>query len=149
MENHIKAAIHQLKREMLTVRKSISPLREAVSRFSKSEHELIDTSTDIFIRDLYDHTIQVMDMVETYRDTLSGLQDLYLSELSFKMNNVMQVLTIMATIFIPLSFLAGVYGMNFDNIPELHYENGYYYLWGVMILVFLGLLYYFKSKKWL
>ncbi len=148
-ENHIKSAIHRLKRELLIVRKSISPLREAISRFSKSEHHLLDSSSDIFIRDLYDHTIQIMDMVETYRDTLSGLQDLYLSELSFKMNNVMQVLTIMATIFIPLSFLAGVYGMNFDNIPELHWEYSYFVFWALILVIVSASLYFFRKKGWL
>ncbi len=148
-ESHIKSAIHRLKRELLMVRKSISPLREAISRFSKSEHHLVDESSYVFIRDLYDHTIQIMDMVETYRDTLSGLQDLYLSELSYKMNNVMQVLTIMATIFIPCSFLAGVYGMNFENLPELHWKYSYFVFWAIILVIIGGSMYYFRKKRWL
>ena len=90
-----------------------------------------------------------MDMVETYRDTLSGLQDLYLSEISFKMNQVMQVLTIITTIFVPLSFLAGLYGMNFEHIPELKYKYGYFALLGVMFLILVASILYFKKKKWL
>lgn len=148
-DSQIKADIHHLKRELLVLRKSISPLREAISRFSKSEHHLIDNSSAVFIRDLYDHTIQIMDIVETYRDTLSGLQDLYLSELSFKMNNVMQVLTIISTIFIPLSFLAGVYGMNFDNIPELHWQYSYFVFWAFLVVIAGGSLYFFRKKGWL
>ncbi len=145
----VKSSIHQLKRELLTVRKSVNPLREAISRFSKAEHDLIDESSKLFLRDLHDHIIQIMDMVENYRDTLSGLQDLYLSELSYKMNSVMQMLTIIATIFIPLSFLAGVYGMNFDHIPELHWQYSYYVFWGVIVFIIGGSLYYFRRKGWL
>lgn len=144
-----KAHIHLLKREMLTLRKSITPLREAVNRFSKSELEWMDSSAGVFIRDLYDHIIQIMDSIETYRDTLSGLQDLYISEISFKMNNVMQVLTIISTIFIPLSFLAGLYGMNFKYIPELEWQYGYFVLLGVMISLVIGLLILFKRNKWM
>lgn len=123
-------------------------LREAISRFSKSENDFIADSSVFYIRDLYDHTIQIMDMVENYRDVLNGLQDLYLSEISFKMNQVMQVLTIITTIFVPLSFLAGLYGMNFEHMPELHYQNGYFILLGVMFVIFIGLLMYFKKKNW-
>ena len=147
-DNNLKSRIHNLKKELLIIRKSISPLREAISRFSKSENENIDESTLLYVRDLYDHTIQVMDMVENYRDVINGLQDLYISEISFKMNQVMQVLTVVTTIFVPLSFLTGLYGMNFEYIPELHYQNGYFVLWGSMLLIALGLLYYFKRKNW-
>ena len=144
-----KSKIHQLKQEMLTVRKSVFPLREAINSFSKSDSEFISEESQIFIRDLYDHTIQVIDMVETYRDLLNGLQDLYLSEISFRMNQVMQILTIITTIFVPLSFLAGLYGMNFDHIPELHWKYGYFILLGFMLIISIGLLYYFRRKKWL
>ena len=147
-DNSLKSRIHSLKKELLIVRKSISPLREAISRFSKSENEYIEDSTLLYVRDLYDHTIQVMDMVENYRDVLNGLQDLYISEISFKMNQVMQVLTVVTTIFVPLSFLTGLYGMNFEYIPELHYQNGYFVLWAVMLLIAFGLLYYFKRQNW-
>jgi len=147
--NRTKGRIHRLKREMLVLRRSVTPLREAINRFSRAEHALIDSNTQLFIRDLYDHTIQVMDSIETYRDTLTGLQDLYLSELSYRMNSVMQVLTIISTIFIPLTFLAGVYGMNFTYMPELEYRYGYFVLWAVMIVLFVLGVWYFRKKDWL
>jgi magnesium transporter len=146
---NIKGEIHRLKKELLVLRKSISPLREAISRFSKTDSPFVKESSLIFIRDLYDHTIQVMDMVESYRDMLNGLQDLFVTEVSFKMNKVIQLLTLISTIFIPLTFLSGIYGMNFDIMPELHYENGYFVLLGVMTVIFVGLLIYFKKKKWI
>lgn len=149
LEINNKNKIHSIKKEMLIVRKSIAPLREAISRFLKSEHPCIEEKTLIFVRDLYDHTIQVMDMVETYRDVLNGLQDLFLSETSFRMNQVMQTLTIVSAIFIPLSFLAGLYGMNFEHIPELHFRYGYFILLGFMASIFVSLLFYFRKRKWL
>lgn len=148
-DENMKGAIHDLKKELLVLRKSISPLREAVGRFSKSDSPFIDDSINIFIRDLYDHTIQIMDMVDTYRDMLNGLQDLFLSEVSFRMNKVMQLLTLISTIFIPLSFLAGIYGMNFEFIPELQFKYGYFVLIGVMACLAFGLLIYFKRNKWI
>jgi len=144
-----KSRIHALKKELLILRKTIVPLREAISRFSKSESTLIEESTQPFIRNLYEHTIHVMDTTESYRDMLNSLQDLFMTEVSFKMNQVMQLLTLISVIFIPLTFLAGIYGMNFDNIPELHNPNGYYILLGVMFVIFIGLLYFFKRKKWM
>ena len=145
----IRERIHLVKRTLIAARKSMSPLREAINRFGKTENEVIEENTKLFIRDLYDHTIQVMDMAENYRDMLSGLQDLHLSEISYKMNQVMQVLTVITTVFVPLSFLVGLYGMNFDNMPELHYRYGYFILWGIMILVAGGLLLWFRKKRWL
>ena len=130
------------------MRKSIAPLREAISRFSKSDNSLIEESSVSYIRNLYDHTIQIMDSVDNFRDMLNGLQDLYISEISFRMNQVMQVLTIITTIFVPLSFLAGLYGMNFDNMPELHFKHGYFVLLGVMALVAVGLVLWFKRQRW-
>jgi magnesium transporter len=148
-ESHTKGRIHELRLATLTMRKAVYPLREAINRFTDSDHAVKNEETDIFLRDLYDHTIQVMDMVETYRDMINGLYDLYLSEISFKMNNVMKVLTIISTIFIPLSFLAGVYGMNFQHMPELQWRYGYYVLWAIMIALAGGLMFYFWRKKWL
>ena len=148
-DSKIKSQIHNLKLQMLLLRKSVSPLREAINRFSDTDSPILKESSQVFIRDLYDHTIQVMDMVETYRDILNGLYDLYLSEISFKMNSVMQVLTIISTIFIPLTFLAGIYGMNFDHIPELHYRYSYPILWAVMITIAGILVVYFKRKNWI
>ena len=140
--------IHGLKREMIKVKKNISPLREAISRFVRSENPLIKEASITYIRDLNDHTIQVMDMVETYRDTMTGLQDLYMSTISYKINQVMKFLTIITTIFVPLSFLAALYGMNFDNMPELRMQNAYFVLLTIMIMIFVGSLIYFKRKKW-
>ena len=148
-DDTMRERIHHIKRTLIGARKSITPLREAVNRFAKSENEIILEGTKVFLRDLYDHTIQVMDMVENYRDMLNGLQDLHLSEISYKMNQVMQVLTIITTVFVPLSFLVGLYGMNFDNMPELHYKYGYFMLWGFMLIIALGLLAWFRRKRWL
>jgi magnesium transporter len=148
-EARTKGRIHELRLATLSLRKAVHPLREAINRFADSDHPVKSEGTDVFLRDLYDHTIQVMDMIETYRDMINGLYDLYLSEISFKMNNVMQTLTVMSTIFIPLSFLAGIYGMNFQNMPELHSKYGYYILWAVMLSVAGVLLLYFRRKDWL
>ena len=145
----IKIELHQLKREILKLRKAVSPLREAISRFAKTDHPYLTENTVVYVRDLYDHTIQVLDLIETYRDSISGLHDLYLSELSIRMNAVMQVLTIIATIFIPLTFLAGIYGMNFDYMPELKWKYGYFVLLAIMLAVSVGLIYFFRRKKWM
>jgi magnesium transporter len=145
----ITEEIQDLKKEILKIRKAVVPLREVVNRLEKIETPLIEERTNKYIRDLYDHIIQVNESVEIYRDMIWGLMDMYMTTISNKMNEVMKVLTIMASIFIPLTFMAGIYGMNFDYIPELHIKYGYFYLWGAMILVFLGMLWYFKRKKWL
>lgn len=147
--NHCKAQIHGLKLNSLYMRKHITPLREAVAQFSRCDAPIIQSETGLFLRDLYDHVVRVVDMLETQRDLLNGLYDLYLSGISYKMNNVMQILTIISTIFIPLTFLAGIYGMNFDNMPELHWKYGYFILLASMLLTALGLLYAFYKKKWL
>jgi magnesium transporter len=141
--------LHGMKREMIFLRKSVWPMRELINSFERTENKLVKKSTRLFLRDLYDHTIRVIDTVETYRDLLSGMMDLYLSSVSNRMNEVMKVLTIITTIFIPLSFIAGIYGMNFDNMPELHTKYGYYSLWAIMITVALGMVFYFKRRKWL
>jgi len=144
----IKERIHFLKRELLKVRKSIMPLREAISRFTKSDSPIVKDTSKLYINDLYDHTIQIMDMVDNYRDILNGLQDLYISEISLQMNKVMQVLAVVTTLFVPITFLAGLYGMNFENIPELHYEYGYFILLVVMFVIFVASILYFRAKKW-
>ena len=144
-----KDNIHQLKLNALTLRRAVGPLRDAVNRFAQSEHALVQEETRLFIRDLHDHTIQVMDLVETYRDIINGLYDLYVSEISFKMNNVMQLLTVISTIFIPLTFLVGVYGMNFEFMPELRYKYGYLLVWVIMMAVAGVMVYYFRRKGWL
>lgn len=143
-----KGDIHALKQELMTIRRSVSPLREAISFFDRSELEFLQEDTRLYLRDTRDHAIQLLDLAETYRDLLNSLHDLYLSELSFKMNNTMQVLTIMSTIFIPLSFLSGLYGMNFEYMPELSYRNGYFILLGVMGTLVVGMLLLFKRREW-
>jgi magnesium transporter len=139
--------LHRLKREMLYLRRSVWPLREVISGLERAESPLIQESTGIYLRDVYDHIIQVIDTIETYRDMLAGMLDIYLSSVSNRMNAVMKVLTIIATIFMPLTFLAGVYGMNFKHMPEL--EWGYPLIWGVILFVGLVMLLYFKRKQWL
>lgn len=141
--------IHHFKREMILLRKSIWPLRELINALQREETGLIAPTTDIFLRDVYDHCINVVDTVETLRDVISGMLDLYLSSLSNRMNEVMKVLTIMATIFIPLTFIAGVYGMNFENMPELKWPWGYPSVWTIMIFTALGMVRYFRRKHWL
>jgi magnesium transporter len=141
--------IYHLKREMLYLRKSVWPLREVITRLEKAETELIEQRTMVYLRDVYDHTIQVIENIEIYRDTISGLLDLYLSSVSNKMNEVMKTLTVIATIFIPLTFVVGVYGMNFDHMPELHWKYGYFIIWGLMLLMGIGMLIYFRSQRWL
>jgi len=141
--------IHTLKRELIFLRKSIWPLREVISVLERGESSLIHKSTVIYLRDVYDHTIQVVDTVETFRDMVSGMLDIYLSSMSNKMNEVMKVLTIIATIFMPLTFLAGLYGMNFKHMPELELPWGYPGLLVLMIVVGLAMVAYFRSKKWL
>jgi magnesium transporter len=140
--------IHALKREMLFLRKSVWPVRELIAGLERAESPLIKESTGIFLRDVYDHTIQVIDNVETFRDMLSNMLETYLSSVSNRMNEVMKVLTIIATIFIPLTFIAGVYGMNFKHMPELEWRWGYALIWGIMIVAGGAMVLYFKRKKW-
>jgi len=141
--------IHHFKREMILLRKSVWPLREVIGGMQRSESPLIQESTGIFLRDVYDHTIQIIDTVETFRDVLSGLLDLYLSSISNRMNEVMKVLTIIATIFIPLTFIAGIYGMNFTYMPELNWRWSYPLLWLVMITIAGVMIFFFRKKRWL
>ena len=140
--------IHNLKRETILVRRAIWPLREVISSLSKNDSNLIEDATMIYLRDVYDHTIQVIDTIESLRDILSGLLDLYLSSVSNRMNEVMKVLTVIATMFIPLTFVAGIYGMNFQNMPELSWRWGYPAVWGIMVVMLVGMLAFFKRKRW-
>jgi magnesium transporter len=141
--------IHHFKREMILLRKSVWPLRELISALQREGTPLVQKSTGIFLRDVYDNTVQVVDTVETFRDIISGMLDLYLSSMSNRMNEIMKVLTIIATIFIPLTFIAGVYGMNFSYMPELKWRWGYFAVLGVMLVIAGGLLWFFRRKKWL
>ncbi len=141
--------IHNLKNSLIELRKTVWPLREILSNLYKGESELIKDKTSVYFRDVYDHTIQIIDTIETLRDIVSGLLDVYLSSISNRMNEIMKVLTIIATIFIPLTFIAGVYGMNFKFMPELEWKMGYPMVLLVMFLSAIGMLIYFKRKKWL
>lgn len=137
------------KRQIIYLRKAVWPMRELVNNMERSDSELIKEGTKIYLRDVHDHAIRAIDTVETYRDLLAGMMDLYLSSLSNKMNEVMKVLTIMSSIFIPVTFIAGVYGMNFEYMPELKSPYGYWITWGVMITIIVSLLIYFRRKKWM
>jgi magnesium transporter len=141
--------IHKLKREMLLLRKSVWPLREVISSMERGESPLIKGSTKIYLRDVYDHNIQIIDTIETLRDMLSGMLDIYLTSISNRLNAVMKVLTIIATIFMPLTFLAGIYGMNFKYMPELEWTWGYPLILLIMFSIGVSMLFYFKRKKWL
>jgi magnesium transporter len=114
----------------------------------KGVSELIEPANSKYFHDVYDHLIQIHDMLETNREMLSGMMDMQMANMSNRMNQVMKVLTVIATIFIPLTFIAGIYGMNFDHMPELHYKYGYYIVWAVMLVVFAAMLVYFRRKKW-
>ena len=142
-------AIHSLKGEMLLFRKSVWPLLGAISSMERGESVLIRESTGIYLRDVYDHTIHVIDTIETFRDLLSGLLDLYISSVSNKMNEVMKVLTIIATIFIPLTFITGVYGMNFRYMPELEWRYGYPMALLIMLIIGVGMTIYVRKRRWL
>ena len=141
--------MHGLKREMLFLRNSVWPLREVIGAMVRGGSSLIQESTEVYLRDVHDHTIQVIETIETFRDMLSGMLDIYLSSVSNRLNEVMKVLTVISTIFMPLTFVAGVYGMNFRHMPEIGWRWGYPVVLGVMLLVALLMLLYFRRKRWL
>ena len=141
--------LHNLKREMILLRKSVWPLREVISGMERGESPLIKEATLVYLRDVYDHTIRVIDTVETFRDLLSGMLDIYLSSISNRMNEVIKVLTIITTIFIPMSFIAGVFGMNFKYMPELEWRFGYPLALAIMCAIGVAMLLYFRKKRWL
>jgi len=147
--NETLSALYLQRREMMDLRRTVYPLREVIGSFDKYAEHKISPETRPFIRDLYENTIQVIETMEVFRDMSSGVLDLYMNSLSNRMNNIMKVLTIISTIFIPLSFVAGVYGMNFENMPELHWKYGYFYVVGGMGLSVIGMLYYFHKKNWM
>lgn len=147
------AHIHELKRNHLLLRRMLWPQRELLNTLMREATPLISTETDLYLRDCYDHTIQIMDLLETYRDMIAGMVDVYLSSVSNRLSEVMRVLTVIATVFIPPTFIAGVYGMNFDrhspwNMPELGWEYGYLFSWILMIAMIVAMLVFFKKKKW-
>ncbi|MFB8796898.1 MAG: magnesium/cobalt transporter CorA [Microcoleus sp.] len=146
--------IYKIRRELLTLRRAIWPQRDAINILIRDSSDLISPEVRIYLRDCYDHTVQVMDMVETYRELSSGLMDVYLSSVGNKMNEIMKLLTVISTIFIPLTFVAGVYGMNFNteksplNMPELNWYFGYPLCWGLMVTIASGLIYFFWRRGW-
>ena len=146
-DDHTRTIQH-VKREIITLKRALLPLREAVSGLEKGVTSLVDPVNEKYFRDVYDHLIQIADNLENNREVLSGLMDMQMANMSNRMNQVMKVLTVIASLFIPLTFIAGVYGMNFENMPELHTNNGYFVVWAVMIVVFLGMLFFFRRKKW-
>jgi magnesium transporter len=141
--------LYSIKRELTIMRKTVFPLREMLLNLIREEAPLISPNTVLYLRDVHDHITQVLETVDSYRELVASLMDLYLSQASNRMNNVMKVLTVISVIFMPLTFVAGIYGMNFDNMPELHWKYGYYYVWGFMIMSVIGMLIYFKKKGWL
>lgn len=141
--------IQGAKKEIILLRKSVWPVRDVVNQFKKLETPLIKEATRIYMQDVYDHTIQAIDTIESFRDITSGMLDLYLSNISFRMNEIMKVLTIVATIFVPLTFIASVYGMNFEYMPGLHTLAGYYCVMSSMGFISLGMIYFFYKKNWL
>ena len=149
MEKVDLAQVHGYKREILDFRKSVWPLRDELSMLERSESELISKETRVYLRDVHDHVIQVIDMIDSYLGQLGNIHDTYLSMSSNRMNEIMNVLTTIATIFNPLTFIVGVYGMNFDNMPELHWADGYALVWGIMVAVAVTLVILFKKSKWL
>jgi len=141
--------IHDAKRDLLTLRRAVWPMRDAVNTLMRDESGLVSSQTRLYLRDCYDHSVQILDMVETYRELAAGLMDIYLSSLSQRLNEVMKVLTIIATIFIPLTFIVGVYGMNFEFMPELQWRLGYPFIMGLMGILALLMVWYFQRKGWL
>jgi len=141
--------INTIKKEIIFLRKAVWPLREAVSFLERGDSHLLSPSSHLYFRDVYDHTVQVIDTVETYRDLLSGMLDLYLSSISNRTNEIMKFLTVIGTIFMPLTFLVGVYGMNFKYMPELEWHNGYYAVWVFMVALSVAMIIYFRRKRWL
>jgi magnesium transporter len=148
-DQRVMEEIHGIKRDLISVRRATWPLRELVGTLIRDETALIADSTRVFLRDCYDHAVQIVDLVESYRDLGSGLMDVYLSSVSNRLNEVMKVLTIIATIFIPLTFITSIYGMNFDRMPELHWKYGYPAVLLVCALLGVAMLWYFRRKGWL
>lgn len=152
MNNESKQSLkklYELKRELIFLRKQVWPMRDMINNMIRSESDFITDNTHIFLRDLLDHSTRIIDTVETYRDLLSGIMDVYLSNASNRMNEIMKFLTIMSSIFIPVTFVAGVYGMNFEHMPELRSPIGYGVVWVIMIIMMVGQLIFFRKKKWL
>ncbi|TLU92455.1 magnesium/cobalt transporter CorA [Dyadobacter sediminis] len=147
-ENMSLTDLYSLKRELTTVRRQIWPLRDMISQLMREDNPQIGKDVIPYYRDLYDHTMQVLDTIDSYRELVASLADVHLSTISNKMNSVMKTLTIFSAVFMPLTFIVGVYGMNFEYMPELKMRYGYFYVWGLMAVVTVALIFYFRSKKW-
>jgi magnesium transporter len=145
----VRSQIYRFKQQLSQVRRAVLPMRDVVGRFTREEGEIVDPVNQVYIRDLHDHIIRVIETTENQRDMLNNLDDLYNSEQSNRANHIMKVLTILSAIFIPLTFIVGVYGTNFDNLPEIHYPHGYKMMWLLMIFIAVIQLIYFRWKKWL
>jgi len=141
--------VHRFKNDMIMLRQSLWPLREVIARLERRESPLITDNLANYFRDVYDHSIMAIETVETYRDLLSGMLDIYLSAMSNRLNEIMKVLTIIATIFMPLTFITSLYGMNFKNMPELEWQYGYYGVIGTIVVVAVTMLIYFKRRHWI
>ncbi|MCP9290420.1 magnesium/cobalt transporter CorA [Gracilimonas sediminicola] len=148
-DESIPEKIHALRRKLIFFRRSVWPLRDSLNSLLREESHLVHEENKIFFRDVYDHLVQIIDGIENYRDMAMGMLDMYMSQVSNKMNEVMKVLTIIATIFIPLTFIAGIYGMNFEYMPELGWKWAYPAVWGLMIVATMGMVVYFRKKDWL
>jgi len=141
--------IHELRRELIFLRKSVWPLREVIASMQRSDSPLLHETTELFLRDLHDHVIRVADSIDTYRDMLSSMQDVYLSSISNRTNEIMKVLTLFSSIFLPVTFITGIFGMNFRNFPELEWQYGLQATLAIMVLLGVGMYLFFKYKKWL
>ena len=145
----IMNSLQEVKKQLIILKNAVYPIREAIIKLDREETSFIKPSTRNYLKDVHDHTVQLNETIDIYKDLSAGLRETYLSTLSFKMNQIMKVLTLISTIFIPLTFIVGVYGMNFDFMPELHSQYGYYFTWGFMIVLSVSMIFWFKTKKWL
>ena len=145
---HILARVLELKHDILFLRRLISPQREVMNRISRDEFPVVDAQSRIYFRDIYDHLVRIQDLSESLRDIISGVLDIYLNSTSLRLNEIMKALTIVSTIFLPLTFIAGLYGMNFVYMPEINWRYGYLFVWIIFIVVFAGMIFYFRHRKW-
>ena len=148
-KNHSIQELYELKRQIIHLRRQVWPLRDMLNNLNRTENDIVTDNTHLFIRDLHDHSIRIIDTVETYRDLLTGMMDVHISSNSNKMNEIMKVLTIMSSIFIPITFISGLFGMNFEIMPGTKTEQGFWITCSAMILIIIGLLFFFRRKKWL
>lgn len=141
--------IQKAKRDMIILRKAVWPMRDVLNRFMRLEPPLVSSTTQVYLHDIYDHTVQTIDIIEGFRDVVGGMLDIYLSNINIRTNEIMKVLTIVSTIFVPLTFISSLYGMNFEFMPELHYRVGYPIVLFVMAVIAAGMLVFFRRKKWI